>query len=37
MKEFIKYYKKNSIEFLENTLFMCILSILFYISMWIFY
>jgi len=37
MKKFIKYYKKNPREFVENVLFVCILSLLFYISMWIFY
>ncbi len=37
MKEFIKYYKQNILEFVENVLFVCILSLLFYVSMWIFY
>jgi len=37
MKEFIKYFKQNPLEFIENVLFVSILSLLFYVSMWIFY
>ena len=37
MKKFIKSIKENPREFVENVLFICILSVLFYVSMWIFY
>ena len=37
MKKFIKYYKKNPIEFIVNVLFVSMVLVLFYVSMWIFY
>jgi len=37
MKEFIKSIKENPREFVETVVLMSTLSILFYVSMWIFY
>jgi len=37
MKEFIRSIKENPREFVENLIFVGVVSLLFYISMWIFY
>jgi hypothetical protein len=37
MKEFIKSIKENPREFIETIVFMSTLSVLFYVSMWVFY
>jgi|TARA_B110000483_G_scaffold17696_1_gene19569 hypothetical protein len=37
MKEFIKSIKENPREFVETVVLMSTLSILFYVSIWIFY
>jgi|TARA_R110001632_G_scaffold25949_2_gene70473 hypothetical protein len=37
MKEFIKSIKENPLEFLGNVVFVGMISLLFYVSMWVFY
>jgi len=37
MKEFIKYFRENPLEFIGNVVFMGVMSLLFYVSIWIFY
>ena len=37
LKQFIQSIKENPTEFIHNMIFLMTLSILFYVSMWIFY
>ncbi len=37
MKEFLKFIKEEPLEAIGSILFLAVLSILFYVCMWIFY